>query len=282
MAVNNTVNHYENFPVASLLLPRHAVPVVQALYRFARAADDIADEGDATHSERLRALQDLLNQLDKPSMASSYWVRDLAPFIAKRSLPVQYLQQLLNAFIQDVRQDAQTLRNPNAVRHANMDSVLAYCTLSANPVGRLMLHAVGAPCTAPSFAASDAICTSLQLINFWQDLGKDALAGRMYVPHDVFVQHGSPTHSAHAGFAPMMAALCDDARRRMLAGTPLLPLLHGRFKAEIVLTMAGGLRILDKVKAINYDVIARRPTLSWRDAPSCLGIAWRLYRGTLK
>jgi hydroxysqualene synthase len=104
----------------------------------------------------------------------------------------------------------------------------------------------------------------------------------VYIPEAVFQSHGNPTSPAAAGYAPMMQALCDDARRRMLAGAPLLGLLQGRFKAEIALTMAGGLRILDKLAAVNYDVIHHRPTLGWRDAPACLQWTWKLYRGGLK
>jgi hydroxysqualene synthase len=273
----NTVQHYENFPVASLLLPKHAVPAVQALYRFARAADDMADEGTATHPERLQALDELTLQLESPQTAHQVLIHDLAPFIGQGKLPVVYLQQLLSAFRQDVSQDA----SRDDVRFATMGSLLDYCSRSANPVGRLMLHCVGAPCTASSFAASDAICTSLQLINFWQDLAKDAVNGRVYIPNDVFTQHGSPSGPKHSGYAPMMAALCLDARQRMEAGAPLLEMLQGRFKAEIALTMAGGLRILDKLTAVNYDVIHHRPKLWWLDAPACLGIVFALYRGNI-
>ncbi len=285
MPVHNSVHHYENFPVASVLLPRHARPAVQALYRFARSADNIADEVAGSlvpHQARLNALQALYDGLDAPAQDGNPLIRDLAPFIANRSLPVQYLQQLLNAFMQDVHQDANTSLDPEAVRHTSMDSLLDYCSRSANPVGRLMLHALGASCNAASFAASDAICTSLQLINFWQDLAKDALAGRLYVPQDVFEQHGSPSTPNAVGYVPMMQALCLDARQRMLSGTVLLTHLSGRFKAEIAMTIAGGLRILDKMSAVNYDVIHRRPTLSWRDTLPCLRIVWQLYLGRLK
>ena len=282
------------------------MPAVQALYRFARAADDIADEGNAAHSERLAQLDDLAAQLTSPSLASSALVQDLAPFIAQGKLPSVYLLKLLSAFRQDVVQDASS----HPIRYATMDELLDYCSRSANPVGRLMLHCVGAPCSPESFAASDAICTSLQLINFWQDLAKDAQAGRVYVPHDLWVQHGSPhsgsnrdpnrdpdssldsspdssldnspNRSAHAGYHPMMAALCTDARARMLAGAPLIAMLSGRFKIEILLTMAGGLRILDKLATVEYDVLHRRPRLAWQDALPCLRIVWALCRGRLK
>jgi phytoene synthase len=148
-----------------------------------------------------------------------------------------------------------------------------------------MLHAVGEPyaqCNAASFAASDHVCTSLQLINFWQDMAKDALADRVYIPQEIFEYHGSPINPSTAGYQPMMQALCDDARQRMLAGAPLLSHLKGRFKAEIALTIAGGLRVLDKLAACEYDVVTCRPTLGWRDAPACLRTVWQLYRGTLK
>jgi phytoene/squalene synthetase len=189
---------------------------------------------------------------------------------------------LLKAFIQDVDQDVAQDHAAADFRHTSMSSLLAYCAHSANPVGRLMLHAVGAPCNASTFAASDHICTSLQLINFWQDMTKDAAAGRVYIPQDVFERHGNPLSPMAAGYQPMMQELCADARDRMSKGAPLLAHLNGRFKAEIALTMAGGLRILDKLAACEYDVVHRRPTLSWRDAPACLRIVWALYRGRLK
>lgn len=273
----NSVQHYENFPVASLLLPKHAVPAVQALYRFARAADDLADEGTAPHHERLQALDELALQLETPHTAHQTLVSDLAPFIAQGKLLVIYLQQLLSAFRQDVLQDASS----EDVRFATMASLLDYCSRSANPVGRLMLHCVGAPCTASSFAASDAICTSLQLINFWQDLAKDAINHRVYIPQDIFIQYGNPGSPKHSGYVPMMEALCLDARQRMILGAPLLEKLRGRFKAEIALTMAGGLRILDKLATVNYDIIHRRPKLGWLDAPACLVIVFALYRGNI-
>jgi phytoene/squalene synthetase len=145
-----------------------------------------------------------------------------------------------------------------------------------------MLHAVGAPCNAQTFAASDQICTSLQLINFWQDMSKDAAAGRVYIPQDVFERHGNPSSPTAGGYQPMMQELCGDARGRMMQGTPLLANLNGRFKAEISLTIAGGLRILDKLAKCEYDTLHHRPTLSWRDAPACLRMVWALYRGRLK
>jgi squalene synthase HpnC len=276
----NSVAHYENFPVASLLLPKRCVPAVQALYRFARAGDDIADEGIASTAERLEQLHALHAQLHQPdSLSNSVLVRDLAPFIADGTLPVQYLQALLAAFIQDVQQDAVYLTAPDTPRHASLASLLDYCSRSANPVGRLMLHCVGAPCTAASFAASDAICTSLQLINFWQDVAKDqnAAIARVYIPHDMFVRYGSPLPNTPNHIA-MMRELCTDAQHRMRQGLDLLPMLRGRFKLEIALTVAGGWRVLDKLAACDYDVINRRPRLGWRDAPACLAIVWRLYR----
>jgi phytoene/squalene synthetase len=117
----------------------------------------------------------------------------------------------------------------------------------------------------------------LQLINFWQDMAKDAVAGRVYIPQDVFVRHGKPNTQVDAGYKLMMQELCADARERMLKGTPLLAHLSGRFKAEIAFTMAGGLRILDKLAACEYDVFNNRPSLNWRDAFACTRIVCKLY-----
>jgi phytoene/squalene synthetase len=187
----NSVTHYENFPVASFLLPKRCVPAVQALYCFARISDDIADEGTASTSERILLLSDLLKQLDYPPNANTPCIQNLIPFITNKTLPIQYLRDLLTAFIQDVHQDADYLKTPNFPRHFDMSSLLNYCAYSANPVGRLMLHIVGAPCTPESFAASDHICTGLQLINFWQDVAKDQNANipRTYIPQDILLRY---------------------------------------------------------------------------------------------
>ena len=281
----NSVTHYENFPVASFLLPKRCIPAVQALYHFARTSDDIADEGTTSTSERILLLNDLLKQLEYPSNASTPCIQNLTPFIANKTLPVQYLRDLLTAFIQDVHQDDGYLKTPSLPRHLNMNSLLNYCTYSANPVGRLMLHIVGAPCTPDSFTASDHICTGLQLINFWQDVAKDQNTNipRTYIPQDIFLRYGSPSLSQHsAAYAAMMYELCEDARGRMQQGFALLPLLKGRFKAEIIATIVGGWLILDKLSACNYDVIQHRPTLTKRDLPAGLKLMWQLYQGSLK
>jgi squalene synthase HpnC len=281
----NSVTHYENFPVASFLLPKRCVPAVQALYRFARTSDDIADEGTASISERILLLRDLLKQLEYPSNASTPCIQNLIPFIANGTLPIQYLRDLLTAFIQDAHQDGVYLKTPNLPRHLDMNSLLNYCTYSANPVGRLMLHIVGASCTPESFTASDHICTGLQLINFWQDVAKDQNANipRTYIPQDIFLRYGSPSLTQYsADYAAMMHELCEDARCRMRQGFVLLPLLKGRFKAEIIATIAGGWLILNKLSACNYDVIQHRPTLTKRDLPAGLKLIWQLYRGNLK
>ena len=268
----NSVQHYENFPVASLLLPKHCVPAVQALYRFARAADDIADEGDAPAATRLAQLDDLSQQLKNPAHAQNSLVADLAPFIAAGTLATQELQKLLDAFSQDAAQDgAQT--DP---RHADMAALLDYCSRSANPVGRMMLRITGSPYTAQTEGFSDDICTALQLINFWQDIAKDALRGRCYVPLTLFQFHGFPAQSTDPRYTALMQALCDDARRRMQAGAPLLQHLKGRFKAEIALTIAGGLRVLDKLAAGRY--VTRNPPirLGYADALPIAGAAIQL------
>jgi squalene synthase HpnC len=268
----NSVQHYENFPVASWLLPKHCVPAVQALYRFARAADDLADEGDATPEQRLDALATLYAELEHPARASTALVLDLAPFIADGSVSKLELQKLLSAFSQDAAQDGA----PDEPRHADFASLLNYCARSANPVGRMMLKLTRSPCTHDTEALSDDICTALQLINFWQDIAKDALRGRSYVPMTTFRSHAFPINSADPNYRSMMQTLCNDARVRMAAGTPLLKHLSGRFKAEIALTIAGGLRVLDKLHAANYAVQNPPIRLTLRDSLPIAGSAIKL------
>lgn len=260
--IAHSVKHYENFPVASLLLPKRCVPAVQALYRFARAADDIADEGEAPTAQRLSQLAALQHALTAPAQCDTALVKDLNPFIAQGVFPLLELQKLLSAFTQDVQQDhAQT--DP---RHADLDSLLDYCSRSANPIGRMMLRLTGSTYTPETQTYSDDICTALQLINFWQDVAKDALRGRCYIPFTHLTFHGFPNHSTDPRYVSMMQALCDDARTRMVAGAPLLQHLRGRFRAEIALTMAGGLRILDKLQGARFAISNPPIRLSYWDA----------------
>ena len=248
-----SIKHYENFPVASWLFPRDLAPTVLALYQFARNADDIADEGDIDRQTRLDALQ-----------ACGEDFGALTPFITLHNLDTQHLHDLLSAFKQDVWFDVERLY------YDEMSELLDYCMRSANPVGRLMLQLFKVN-DAEAVAASDEICTALQLINFWQDIAIDADKIRVYVPEDTLEEYGyTPESILYAlpetvlqeKYRQMMRALCNDVENRMLAGKTLLPYLRGRFKLEIACTIAGGLRILSKLRSVDYDVLNHRPVLN--------------------
>jgi len=271
------VNHYENFPVASLLLPRALRGAVRDIYRFARSADNIADEGDADASTRLAQLAAYRAQLqrigagqapDDAALAAIF--TPLAHTIARHRLPVQPLADLLSAFEQDVRMDA------DAARYDDDAALADYCTRSANPVGRLMLHLYNAHELA-YLPWSDAICTGLQLTNFWQDVALDWAKGRIYLPRDALARHGvSETDIAQNLVTPAWTALmrerCAHARARLLCGAPLAGRLPGRIGLELKLVVQGGLRILERIDACAGDVFRHRPTLCARDWPLIL---WR-------
>jgi hydroxysqualene synthase len=283
-----SVDHYENFPVASLLCPRHLRPPIVAIYHFARTADDLADEGDAPAAQRLAQLASYRHCLQglhgvrhavpsgQEAIASGDWPHVFDPLalqIKAWSLPLQPLHQLLDAFEQDVR-------NPV---YQQRDELLAYCALSANPVGRLLLHLWGID-DAPSQHQSDCICSALQLINFWQDLSVDLPRARCYVPQADLSAHGltverllaQPTSAAARD---LVRSLCDGARALMLEGAALPLRVPGRAGWELRLVVQGGLRILEKIAAMDHTSAQRRPTLSAADVPVLLWRAWRAGHG---
>ena len=176
------VDHYENFPVASILMPRRLRKPVAAIYHFARAADDIADEGDLPDEQRLRQLDEFraeLTLITNNETPLTPLFRNLAAEVHRHALPMQPLYDLLDAFSQDVVKK----------RYSDFPDLLDYCRRSANPVGNLLLH-LYEEATPVNIAYSDAICTSLQIINFWQDVAKDYAIGRIYLPLDELAQHG--------------------------------------------------------------------------------------------
>ena len=252
------VDHYENFPVASLLLPKRLRRPIEAIYRFARSADDIADEGDATPEERLAGLAEYAAGLDRIGRGEPVAGPVFAPLareIAEWQLPLQLFRDLLDAFAQDVVKK----------RYATYPELLDYCRRSANPVGRLLLHLVGRA-TPDNLQRSDAICSALQMANFWQDIAIDWRKDRVYLPQEDLERFG-------VAEARIAAAECDDrwraliafeverTRRLMLSGAPLVHELPGRMGWEIRFTVQGGLAILDRVAAANGDVFRHRPTL---------------------
>jgi squalene synthase HpnC len=267
-----SVDHYENFPVASILCPPALRPAVTAIYAFARTADDLADEGDATPRQRLADLAAYRADLDaacRGEAPSARWPQVFGPLrlvLTRHRLPPDLLTDLLSAFEQDV------------VKHTYVDraELLDYCRRSANPVGRLLLQLYGVG-GATALRQSDAICSALQLANFWQDLGVDTQRGRLYVPAGDCARRGVDPQSLLAGQdSPAVRALVADlvgwARDLILAGAPLVHGIPGRAGWELRLVVQGGLRILEKIAGGGFATMHRRPTLRWYDAPL---LVWR-------
>jgi len=262
------VRHYENFPVASLLLPAPLREPVQVIYRFARSADDFADEGTDPPDIRLEKLsryRAFLTLIERGDPVEDALFRDLARIVRQHALPLQLFRDLLDAFGQDVVKK----------RYATFTEVLDYCRRSANPVGRLLLH-IFKRTTESDLHASDAICCALQLINFWQDVDLDYTRdGRVYLPQDEMARHGvTERHLAEkrcdSPWRALMSFQVERSRQLMLSGAPLGRTLPGRVGLEIRATVQGGLRILDKIEAADYDVFRRRPVLKAFDWPVLL------------
>ena len=264
-----SAGHYENFPVASILMPARLRPAVVAIYRFARAADDLADEGDVPSPERVAALDAFdakLDRIERGERPDTPPFPELATVIREHDLPMTPFHDLVSAFRQDI----------TVSRYANIDDVLDYCRRSANPVGRLLLSLYRAHSPA-NLAASDAICTGLQLTNFWQDIAIDWQKGRVYLPQ-------SDMHRFGVREAQIAEGRVDDAWRALIgfevararnmleAGRPLTQALPWRIGLELAAIISGGLRILDRIDAVGGDVFARRPVLATAD---WMVVAWR-------
>ena len=255
-----SINHYENFPVASVLCPPALRPAVAAIYHYARTADDIADEGDATPAQRLADLAAYRADLEAVTAGgaiSPRWPRVFEPLrsaMRERALPHSLLADLLSAFEQDT------------VKHTYADraELLDYCRRSANPVGRLLLHLYGVD-GALALRQSDAICTALQLANFWQDVSVDTQRGRQYIP--------AADRDRHTNDVPaQLAEMVTWTRELMQSGAPLVHAIPGRAGWELRLVVQGGLRILDKIEKLGFDTRATRPKLGALDVPVLL---WR-------
>jgi squalene synthase HpnC len=250
-----SVDHYENFPVASWLMPARLRPAVGAIYDFARTADDLADEGDRSNEQRLAALRDLAQQLDAIEAGAPHQWPQLAEAISAHKLPVQPLRDLLSAFSQDV----------SVHSYASYADLLDYCRRSANPIGRLLLALYQCDDEA-SLAQSDAICSALQLINFWQDVAIDLRKGRAYIPRSELDRMGLlpeevGVNPSDTRWIALMRSLTGHARTMLLSGAPLPPRLGGRVGLELRMVLQGGLRILERIDAVHGDVFAHRPVL---------------------
>lgn len=301
-------SHYENFPVASFLMPKVARPHVVAIYAFARIADDFADEGSRPASERLAQLDNWERRLDEaaegrvstsgnaqhdavfvalaatlrhagaeaPALhqsapAAAVLRVDGAPGFQPRGSLHALLADLLSAFRQDV----------TTTRYETWDDVLDYCRRSANPIGRLMLLVTGNAGPAAN-SKSDAVCTALQLTNFWQDLAVDWPRGRLYVPLEIVRAHGADLADLDKAalteqWREVMREVGTRTRQLFDAGRGVADHVPGRLRLELRATWLGGTRILDRLAEADYDVFQQRPTLTRRDAPGILmdAVTWR-------
>lgn len=266
------VDHYENFPVASILLPAPLREPVAAIYGFARSADDFADEGELSPQQRsalLAGYQAELDAIERGQPTQHPVFLRLRPVIERHGLPLQLFRDLLDAFVQDVSKD----------RYRDCAELMDYCRRSADPVGRLLLHLFG-HASAENLSRSDAICSALQLINHWQDVGIDAAKGpngRIYLPQDEMArfrvsEDDINRRATSTNFQQLLRFQVERARALMLSGASLGWDLPGRIGLEIRAIVAGGLRILDKIEAVDYDVFSRRPKLETFDWPLIL---WR-------
>lgn len=260
--------HYENFPVASIVLPKHLRYPIALIYHFARCADDFADEGHRTQAERLSLLQHYVNELDiikANGKSDSAFFTEFAQMIQDRKLPLKPFYDLLAAFKQDVTQ----------MRYANFEEVLAYCTRSANPIGILLLHLFN-KATPENLAYSNNVCTALQLINFYQDIAIDFDANfhqrRIYLCQDELEQFGiTEQQIAEQIITPnwtqLMLFNIERAEALLQAGKPIGHILPGRMGLELRLIIGGGEAIIRKLKKTNGDIFNHRPTLKAWDWP---------------
>ncbi len=275
-------SHYENFPVASRLLPARMRPHVAAVYAYARLADDIADEGDVDAARRHARLDEWTSRLhgsvagrtfDAGTSTLDSATRDLAPAVFTATahtirsidLPIDLFDDLVSAFRQDI-----TVKS-----YDSWSSLLDYCRRSANPVGRLVLR-IGGWRSADLDAASDAVCTALQLTNFWQDLAIDWRRGRLYVPAEEHQRAGASLEALDRGELTdqwRQALSQSSARTRALfdRGRAVCDGVTGRLRYELRATWLGGLRVLDQLEASGFDVFHARPSLGMSDVPA---LAW--------
>ena len=280
-ATPTAINHYENFPVASWLCPPRLRAPIAAIYHFARTADDIADEGDAPPGERLAQLAAYrrdLHAVADGQAPSAHWPHIFEPLAAQmraHALPVQPMDDLLSAFAQDVA------KTRDGAAYADYPELLDYCRRSANPVGRLLLHLYGVQ-GEQALRESDAICTALQLINFWQDLSVDIPRGRYYLPLADCAAHGLAITDPASRFpalrpdpetTKLIAHLASHARATMRNGLKLVHRVPGRAGWELRAVAQGGLCTLGKVAALGGQALRQRPRLGKADAPL---IGWRM------
>jgi squalene synthase HpnC len=250
-------HHYENFHVVSFLLPRRLHQDFYNVYSYCRWADDLGDEiGDRAESLRLLSWwrAELFAMYDGRATHPVFVA--LGPTIRKYGIPIEPFSDLIHAFIQD-----QTV-----TRYRNWDELFGYCKCSANPVGRLVLYLCGYS-DPERQRLSDATCTALQLANFWQDVTVDLLKDRIYIPLDIMDKHGYTVDDLFARrftpeFACVMAEIVQKARELFDIGLPLSGMLDRRLALDIDLFSRGGMRVLDKIEELEFDVLTVRPAIS--------------------
>lgn len=256
--------HYENFPVGSVLIPRHLQPSVFAVYAFARTADDFADEPGYSDAERVLYLNEweelFLRSLETKTRHPIMWA--VSETIRAKELPVQLFLDLLSAFRQDV----------TVKRYKSFNDLMDYCRRSADPIGRLLLLIFGYR-DANLFRYSDAICTGLQLANFWQDASVDIKNNRIYFPREDMHSYGVSEldfygKTSSRQFKDLVRFEVERTAALFKIGKPLIKKLRGRFRYEIKSVLAGGNTILRKIEKLDYDVLNSRPTVSLWDAPT--------------
>ncbi|MEO6213112.1 MAG: squalene synthase HpnC [Vicinamibacterales bacterium] len=260
--------HYENFPVASWLVPRPMRPHIAAVYAFARAADDFADEPGRAPGDKLRLLDGWQAQLHRTASGETPddpVFRALGNTMQTCSLPLQLFDDLLSAFRQDV----------TVHRYQTWEEVLDYCRRSANPVGRLVLRIAGVD-RPEADRASDALCSALQLANFWQDFGIDWRNGRLYIPREESAKRGAVESDLEGGrmtpeWKSALAGSVIVTRALFEAGRPVASFVPGRLKYELRATWLGGMRILDKVERSGYATLQHRPALGMLDFAQIAG-----------
>jgi phytoene synthase len=261
--------HYENFPVG-LFVPREKRGYIHALYAFARAADDFADERmyEGMRQEKLDEWEARLHATYRGEAEDPIFVA-LGETVRRLDVPKELLLDLLSAFRQD------TVKS----RYGTWEELLDYCRRSADPVGRLVLLVFGYrdPALLP---LSDALCTGLQLANHWQDVAVDLAKDRVYIPRELTAQFGVGEWDLNAGhvtegFRALMAELVARTRALFARGRPLCDRVGRDLRFEMRLTWLGGTGILDRIEAVGGDVFRRRPRFGPLDK---LGIAWRAWR----
>ena len=249
-------SHYENFHVVSFLLPRRLHQDFYNVYSFCRWADDLGDE-IPDKSEALRLLdwwRTLLGEMYAGEAWHPVYVA-LRGTARKYGLPRQLFEELIGAFVQD-----QTVG-----RYANWDELYGYCRGSANPVGRLVLYLCGYS-DPERQRLSDYTCTALQLANFWQDVSVDLQKDRVYIPGDVMSRHGYSAEDLFKGreddaFRAVMKDIVEHTRGLFFQGLPLVQMVNRRLSIDLDLFSRGGLRVLDKIEAMNYNVLGQRPAI---------------------